>query len=215
MAKAKKQFSSVHSVYIGITIAVLCLALVIIFKPETTTGSAVYVKYHGVSDQPLAEEAGKIQTYVKLSEETISDLEHDSNQADVGIAENKIETADFSNGLVELYKINPAVPGKIGNLNEIAKGGESLANDFKANVECINRIGKSFIGAKEAEFVVVTELLYSECSSQYKLGETWLGAMAGHKFYTIDGEFICKYNSYPLFTINKNTGELSSNIGEC
>ncbi len=218
MAKTK-YFSSV---YVGITIAVICLALVVIFKPANIiTGSAVEIKYHGVSDQPLAAEAGKIQTYVKLSKESINDLKYDLRSADIEIAENILEVADFENGLIELYKTNPAVSVKTADYSAIKEGARILGENFKINTKCIINSGLHVADAKEMEFVVVTELKYSNCEGSeyqgnYNSDNNWKTAIAKHNFYTLDGHLICSNRDSPiLFVINKKSGEMSSNTAGC
>ena len=211
MAKTKH----LSSVYVGIVIAVVCLALVIVFKPETATGSAVYVKYHGVSDQPLAEEAGKIQTYVKLTQSTLRGIVNKGTETDKEVADNIMGTADFAHGLVDIYEINPPAPVQSAELNTVMNAANILAKNFRVETGCIQKIGNIHNSKKEFEFVVVTELLYSECDSQYKVGETWLGAKARHTFYELDGEFICTQESYNLFTINKEIGQISAVTNNC
>ncbi len=212
MAKTK-HFSSV---YVGIAIAVICLALVIIFKPASTvTGSAVEIKYHGVSDQPLAAEAGKIQTYVKLTQSTLRGLVQKESETDKEVADNIMETSDFAHGLVDVYEANPPAPVQSAELNTIMNSADSLAKNFGIQTECLEKIGNLHNSKKEFEFVVVTELLYDECDTQYEVGKTWLGAKAKHSFYELDGTVICTQDSYNLFTVNKDVGQISAVTNNC
>ena len=206
---------------IVIIIVIICLALFLIFKSKPATGSAVYVNYYGISDQPLDEGAGKIQTYVKLSKESINDLKYDVRKADIKIAENIIETADFENGLIELYKANPPVSVETIDYSAIKEGAEAMAENFKINTICIKNAGLHIPDADEMEFIVVTELEYSNCEGNeyqgdYNQGIDWKTAKAKHTFYTTEGHIICSNrDSHTLFVINKKTGEISSNIASC
>jgi hypothetical protein len=215
MAKEKKQ---ANSVAVLVMIAIFCLALVIFLKPETTTGSAVYVEYNGISNEPLARQTGKIQTYVKLTKETINALKYDLAQKDREVVEDILEVADFSQGLVELYEANPPARVREEQFNEIRKGAEALADNFRINVNCIEKSALYYHNAKEMEFVIVTEIMYGNCRDDYggyNLDYDLLTASVKHTFYTMDNKIICNYKSHPLFVINKNTGELSSNVGLC
>ena len=160
MANEKKQTNSVAAL---VMIAIFCLALVIFLKPETT-GSAISIKYHGISNEPLTTQTGKIQTYVKLTGETIDELRYDLAQKDKEVIENILEVADFSNGLVELYKANPAARIREDQFNEIRKGAESLADNFRANVNCIEKSALYYHDSEEMEFVIVTEIIYTTFS---------------------------------------------------
>ncbi|MBW2993537.1 hypothetical protein KY317_03115 [Candidatus Woesearchaeota archaeon] len=215
MAKKKNHANSLG---ILIMMAIFCLALVIFLKPETVTGSAVYVEYNGISNEPLVKQTGKIQTYVKLTGETIDELRYDLAQKDKEVAENILEVADFNNGLIELYEANPAARIRKEQFDEIRKGAEALADNFRINVNCIEKSALYYHDSEEMEFVIVTELIYGGCRDDYNgynLDYDWLTASVKHTFYTIDNEIICNYKSHPLFVIHEDTGELSSNVGKC
>ena len=206
------------SVLVGIMIAIFCLALIIALKPEQVTGAAVRVKYYGVSDVPLAKESGKIQTYVKLSKESVKDLKYDWRQTDLEVMADIAEASDFGHGIVEIYEANPVARIQSAQLKEIMTGTESLVADFKANTRCMIKAAFYRKDDGEAEFVIVTELKYTGCIDYYKDRldtENWMGATAVHTYYAMNGEYICSDESYPLFIVNKVTGELDSNIGQC
>ncbi|MBW2993535.1 hypothetical protein KY317_03105 [Candidatus Woesearchaeota archaeon] len=213
----KKNKRKVSPIAVGIVIAVVCLALVLVFKPEQAIGSAVYVNYYGVSDQPLAEGAGKIQTYVKLSKETIKGLGNKATQTDKEITNNILETADFAHGLMDIYEANPPAPVQTSKLDVVMDGAELLADNLRTEKECINKIGDWYSHEEEFEFVVVTELMYHPCSDEGEQRQhgDWLGAKASHVFYDMDGKEICAQESYPLFTVSKGTGDINSNIAGC
>lgn len=210
-----KQFSSVLA---GIIIAVVCLALVVVLKAEPITGSAVYIKYYGVSDGPLTGQAGKIQTYVKLTKDTINDLQYDARHMDVEIADNIAEVSNFDYGLVDLYEANPPVAIQATEYNKIMKGAESLVDSLRVDTVCIRTAGLREGVVKETEFVVVTELVYTNCQEYYgydRNNDDWLVARAKHTFYTKGGEYLCGQESYPLFIVNQRIGDVDSNVGAC
>lgn len=213
----KKNKKKVSPIAVGIVIAVVCLALVLIFKPEPATGSAVYVNYYGVSDQPLAEGAGKIQTYVKLSKGTLKGLVNKVTETDKEVANNILETADFAHGLMDIYEANPPAPVQTNKLSVVMNGADLLADNLRTERECINKIGDWYSHEEEFEFVVVTELVYHQCSdvSEQRQHGDWLGAIAEHIFYDMNGKEICAQESYILFTVSKGTGDINSNIAGC
>ena len=110
------------SVLVGIMIAIFCLALIVALKPEPITGAAVHAKYYGISDTPLASESGKIQTYVKLSSETVDDLKYEWRQADLEVMTDILEVTDFEHGIVEIYEANPVAKIQSGQIGEIITG---------------------------------------------------------------------------------------------
>ncbi len=210
MAKKKK----IPVFLIVIIIAVICLALIIIFKSKPT-GSAVYVNYYGLSDTPLDEGAGKIQTKVRITQPTLKEMGR-INAKVVEVAGDILEVTNFENSLVELYNRNP--PAAIQESTEaITNGADSLIKEFKENTKCLTQIGKAQVQDDVAEFIIVTKLNYYNCDDYYEYNQynDWMAAIATHTFYTDDGEIICTQESYPLFTISKGTGELSSNIAGC
>ena len=213
----KKKKRKISPIAVGIVVAVVCLALVIVFKPEPATGSAVYVNYYGVSDQPLAEGAGKIQTYVKLSKGTLRGLVNKISETDKEVTNNILETADFAHGLMDIYEANPPAPVQASKLSAVMNGAELLADNFRTEMECIRKIGDRYSHEEEFEFEVVTELKYHVCSyegEQRQHGD-WLGATASHVFYDMNGKEICAQESYTLFTVTKGTGDISPNIAGC
>ncbi len=206
------------SVLVGIMIAIFCLALIVAFKPEPVTGAAVHVKYYGISDMPIAKESGNIQTYVRLSADAVKDLKYDWRQTDLEVMADIAEAADFEHGIVEMYEAAPVAKIQSGQLGEITAGVESLIADFKVNTRCLKRSAFYRNIGEGAEFVIVTELKYSYCTDYYKNRldtENWQGATAIHTYYAMDGTYICSDESYPIFIVNKLTGELDSNIGLC
>ena len=206
------------SVLVGIMIAIFCLALIVAFKPEPITGAAVRVKYYGVADEPVIEESGKIQIYVKLSKETIRNLISDRLGEDVKVAKDIIEASDFSYGLKEIYsKFPPTILAD--DLSALDKAAESFEQSFLQDTKCLENAGLMDNRADTAEFTIVIGLEYSYCGDDYYKEENpeyeWMNARAVSTFYNSEERKLCTQKSFPLFVVNKATGELSEKVGGC
>ena len=209
MAKTKKPVSSIA---LGITIAVICLAFIIAINPmknNAISGSSVYVRYYGVSNYPLSSKAGKIQTYVKLTQPTLRNLNYAS--ATIEVANDIVEAADFANGLVSAYQGDPPAPVPTSALDAIIAGAKVLTNKFESDTACLRTIGSRYGSRDSFSFVIVTELKYKQCWYY----EYWLAAIARHSYYTTEGRYICSQDSNPLFTIEMGTGKTSTNTYGC
>ena len=208
MSKDKKPFSSIA---VAIVIAIVCLALIIILKPEgeDTTGSAVYIRYYGVSNYPLSSKAGKIQTYVKLTQPTLRNLQYASTT--IGVAQDIVQAADFVNGVVGIYQGDPPAPIPTGALDAVITAAGYLTDKFEEDTQCLRSIGSRYSAKEEFSFVIVSELKYKQC----RYYTNWLGAIVRHTYYTADGKYICSQDSDPLFTIEMGTGKTSTSTYGC
>lgn len=195
----------------GIIIAGILLAVIIAFNPvnESITASATYVRYYGVSNYPLGSAAGKIQTYVKLTQPTLRNLQYASGAIEV--AGSIVDAADFANGVVGLYQGSPPAPIPTSALDVVISAAGILTDKFEKDTTCLRRIGNTYSSKNEFAFVVVSELKYRQCPSY----EYWLAATAKHSYYTTDGKFICSQDSDPLFAIEMGTGKTSTNTWGC
>lgn len=211
-----KEMKPVSQVCVGIVIAVIFLALIVLLKPEGVAGSVVYVKYYGISDYPISSEAGKIQTYVRLTQPQLSELDSPSSETKVTVANDIIEASDFANGLLEFYEKNPPAPVKSSELNPVVNGANKLADSFKVDQKCLKQIGNTYGKDDVVIFVITTGLAYHRCSDYgTETDEKWLGATAEHNFYTTAGELICSQESYTLFRVHEGTGQTSDSIANC
>ncbi len=215
----KKNKKPISPIAVGIMIAVICLALVIIFKPaDTVTGSAIEIKYHGVSDYPLAEQKGKMQTYVRLTQPTLKQVEGDTSDMAVEISSDIMQTINYKEALKEMYVDNPPVELIHENsLDIIRDKAETMADAFKSNIKCLNRLSKDHNNDEEFRFVIASELVYHKCRDYSDNPEVLnlYGAKVKHTYFTMDGTELCYEETYTLFTADKNTGEIGSNIANC
>lgn len=216
LVKTDKKF-----IYLGVGGVVLLVALVVLavgIRTNFSTGASVFVKYYGVSNEPMESQEGKIQTYVKLTQPTLGDLRTDTGNLEVAtaaqleVATDIVEAANFRKGIVEIYQKSAPVPVFTAALDNVITAGNEVANNFKADPFCLRRIGNNYGHSGDIIFVLVSELVYNLCegnNNQYY-------AYARHAFYQHPGgEFLCSQNSDKLFTMERESGLTSPNLADC
>ncbi len=209
--KPKKIKRILFAVGIGILFMCLCFCTVMVSPlKEIVTGRSIYIKYYGVSNYPLNGEAGKIQTYVKITQPTLRNLD---NSATIIETTNDItEAADFANGLVSAYKGDPPAPVPTSALDAVIAGAKAATNHFKSQTTCLRKIGTTYKNSKEVKLVLVSELAYKQCNSY----SNWLYAYAKHTYYTYpEGKYVCSQDGSKLFSIEMGTGKTSKSIWGC
>lgn len=209
--KANKRF-----LYLSIWGVFLVLLVVIGFSLKSslietsgTTGASIYVKYYGVSNYPLNSQAGKIQTYVKLTQPELGNLKNAGGV--ISVANSITQAADFANGLVGIYQGNPPVPIPTGALDVVISGANYATGYFASETKCLSQIGSKYGRQNELEFVLVSQLAYAQCKNYPE----WLYAYVKHSYYTKDGKLICAQEGTKLFSIEMGTGKTSSSTFGC
>lgn len=188
---------------------VLTMALAAINPGETVTGYATSVKYYGVSNYPLSSQSGKIQTYIKLTQPTISELHVSGVALDVA---NKItSTADLVSGFVGAVQGDPPYPIPTSGLDAVISGSNALTTKFKEDTQCLSDIGQMYQNYDELELVMVTEPVWMQCWYY----DDWNAYKARHTYYTMRGTRLCSQDSPALFTQKQVTGEISTSTYGC
>ncbi|MEW5897456.1 MAG: hypothetical protein AB1668_07205 [Nanoarchaeota archaeon] len=217
--KNKKDKIDRRFLYLGIWGVVFVILVVLGFSLKEnlvgtsgttgTTGASAYVKYYGVSNYPLNSQAGKIQTYVKLTQPELGNLKTAGGV--ISVANSITQAADFANGIVSIYQGSPPVPIPTGALDVVISAANYAAGYFSSETKCLSQIGSKYGSQKEVEFVLVSQLAYGQCSYYPE----WLYAYVRHSYYTKDGKHICSQEGSKLFSIEMGTGQTSSSTFGC
>ncbi|MEW5896414.1 MAG: hypothetical protein AB1668_01870 [Nanoarchaeota archaeon] len=173
------------------------------------TGASIYVKYYGVADTPMKIHAGKVQTYVELTQPTLMGIVERANAQNV--AAEIADAADFPYGVVQLYKNdNPSIHYLAEGEITAAAGKE---NDFfKSNTVCLERVGDDQGHNGYLKMVLVSELNYQRCSNSPE----WFFAFVKHTFWDLEGGyFLCDQEDGKLFLIKESSGEISTDVSSC
>lgn len=210
--KSKKKKKKLFWSLAGICLVVAGIFSVLYFfssETETPTGAAIRVKYYGVSNYPIRSQAGKLQTYVKMTQPTLGNLQRAGTA--ISVARKIVEATDFANGMAGAVQGDIPVPVPTGYLDVVISAADYLTDKFKKDTKCLRKIGERYGNKQSVEFAVVTKPVYHQCSWY----PDWNGVRARHTYYTMDGRSICSQDSATLFTLQQMTGKTSSSTRGC
>lgn len=174
-----------------------------------STGASVYVEYYGVADTPLKNQAGKVQTYIELTQPTLMEIVERVNAQKV--AAEIADAADFPYGIVQLYKNdNPSIHYLAEG--EVTSAAQKELDFFKSNTMCLERIGDDRGHNGYLKMVLVSELKYERCSNSPE----WFFASVRHTFWNMEGGyFLCDQQDGKLFLIKESSGEINTDVSSC
>lgn len=212
MAKRKKEdrkFVLAFSILILTAIALLINFIEPSGKNITGAVSAEVV-HRGVSNYPIADQGGKMQTEVELEQPTLGSL-GDISTANA-VNQKILDNSDLVNGIIGLYKINPPAPLTADSLNLVTTAAETAVVNFKKDTSCLKKIYENYGNEEKFNFVIVTDLVYSQCKSTPE----WLAASVEYTFYNFNGNNkLCTLKTAQLFSTEIATGKISVSATNC
>lgn len=173
------------------------------------TGASTFVRYYGVSGNPMPSQAGNMQTYVVLTQPELGGLVDVEKRAEV--AGSIADITNFRKGIVEVYQKSSPEP-LMRSTDDIGAVGDKVGENFRADTYCLKRISENYDHLGELRLAVVTSLVYNFCSND---STKWY-AYAKYTYYElIGGNYICSQETDKLFTIEKGTGLVSLDTADC
>ena len=206
-------FDKKKIIIISIAVLIAIILAVILYSKSNgsrITGDAVSVKYWGVSNYPLKDQANKIQAEVKISQPDLKNLATANNV--MVVAKKITDAADFVNNIASVATGSVPTPIPTSILDAVVSLSGKITQGFLDDTVCLRKIGKDYGSKDSIEFVVVTDIGYSVCGAPYT---DWNVAKIRHTYYTKDGKKICQQMGTKLFTIQQMTGKTSSSTLGC
>ena len=212
MARTKRKQRSNELYAAAFVLIVLATTLVLgqigVFG-ATGAATAVTVTHYGVSDYPLEDYEGKVQTHGRVYQPVLDDLY--MAEVAAGIATDIVEDPSLSSGLVSVYMDNPPAQLSASYVDAVMEGADYASDHFTRDTMCIQNVGKIYGHRNAIRFVVVSDLVYDFCPTKFG----WKVAKAEHSFYTTKGHKMCTQYSPGLFSVSRYTGETSTDIRGC
>ncbi len=183
-------------------------------SPSEVTGSSVYVRYYGISDQLMENKAGNLQTYIKLEQPTLMNMGkiQEGDETRNNVANDIINSVNFVRGITDLYQNNAPVTIRHGSLETVSAAAALEADNFKSDTTCLKNIGENHGHVGAFEVFLVSELKFQKCTKD----PGQLYAYVKHTFFKKEGNrFICGQEGDKLFLIRITDGKINSDTSAC
>jgi len=208
MKKKKLSKKLEQNLIFGVAGVVAVIAVfVLVFGLSSPTGSAIYVEYHGETDELMSHQDG-VKTYIHLTQPELKTII--TTDGKKNIAESIAESSDIPEGLFNLYK---NTPGALRGFSvERAVKLELTIEDVNMEdyLDCIRFTTRNNYNRAELKMVLVSELKLNSCRKNLWYAHTQ------HTFYNSDnGARICDAESDKLFLIDYVNNEISMDVDMC
>lgn len=177
----------------------------------SATGASISVEGYGISDELRSLDSGKMQTLIEVDKLGVKELLTIAGR--VELAEEILAEVDFPAGIVELYQNNPPAPLPAGTLGKVREAAAREIEYFRNNLPCLYEIAVNHqYQMSNLQLALISELKIQKCSKNNYL----LFANMKHTFFDYgEGGYICDEENGKLFLIDKNSGEVSTDLSAC